>query len=119
MLEKTKEIKLLLKLRAILLMEADFHAVNKIVLGTRMLENVHCHDLMPEEIFSKKHHMADDGILVKVLFYVIVWQLHGPVDLASVDATNCYDQFAHTFASLVSRSFGSTATISQMLCYRL
>jgi hypothetical protein len=52
MLEKTLGNTLVTKLRAILLMEADFNATNKIVYGNRMLYNAREYKLMPEEIFS-------------------------------------------------------------------
>ena len=53
MLEKTLGVTLVNKLRAILLMEGDFNATNKMVYGVGMLNNVRNHNLMPEEIFSK------------------------------------------------------------------
>ena len=49
------------KLRAILLMEADFNAANKIVYGNLMLANARKYSLMPEDIFSKRNRMVDDG----------------------------------------------------------
>jgi hypothetical protein len=55
MLEKTVRVTLVTKLRAILLMEGDFKATNKIVYGVRMMNNAQGHHLMPEEIFSKKN----------------------------------------------------------------
>jgi hypothetical protein len=67
-LEKTLGVTLVSKLRAILLMEADFNATNKIVYGDRLMKNVHKHNLMPEEIFSKKNRMANNGTLCKTLF---------------------------------------------------
>ena len=91
MLKKSAGTCLISKLRAILLMEADFNAANKIVFGQRMLSNVRKYSLMPEEIFSKKHRMADDGIRAKVRFYDISRQLRSPAALASVDTANCYD----------------------------
>ncbi len=71
MLEKTLGVTLVSKLRAILLMEADFNATNKIIYGGRMMTNVRRCNLMPEEIFSEKNRMADDGTLCKTLFYDI------------------------------------------------
>jgi hypothetical protein len=55
MLEKTLKVMLVSKLQAILLMEADFNASNKIMYGVRMMKNVHNHHLMPEKIYSKKN----------------------------------------------------------------
>lgn len=56
MLEKVMGgVRLITKLRAILLMEADFNGMNKIIFGERMMEyNLRKYELVPEEIFSKK-----------------------------------------------------------------
>ena len=61
MLEKIKGCSVVNKLRSILLMEADFNAVNKIIYGHRMMDNVREHGLMPDEIYSEKNQTADDG----------------------------------------------------------
>jgi len=53
MLEKMFGVRLVSKLRAILLMEADFNAMNKEVYGVRMMDNVRWYKLIPEEIFSE------------------------------------------------------------------
>ena len=68
MLEKVLGVRLITKLWAILLMEADFNAANKIVYGERMLNNARKYKLMPEEIFSERGKEANNGGLVKVLF---------------------------------------------------
>jgi hypothetical protein len=62
------------KLRAILLIEADFNANNKIIFGERMIDVVHQYGLMEDEVFSEQGRMAEDGALSKVLFYNIVHQ---------------------------------------------
>jgi hypothetical protein len=71
MLEKTLGVTLVTKLQAILLMEADFNATNKILYGNRMMNNACKYNLMPEETFSEKNRMADDGTLCKTLFFDI------------------------------------------------
>ena len=68
MLEKKPGCTLIQKLRAILLMEADFNHSNKEVFGFRMLENARRHGFMPEEIYSERNKTADDGTLAKVIF---------------------------------------------------
>jgi hypothetical protein len=68
MLEKILGVTLVMKLRAILLMEGDFDTKNKIIYGVRMINNACTHNFMPEEIFSKKNRMADNGMLCKKLF---------------------------------------------------
>ena len=54
------EIRLVSKLWAILLMEADFNAANKIFYGNRILANARKYKLMPKDIFSKQNRTADD-----------------------------------------------------------
>ncbi len=103
---KTHGVTLIFKLRAILLMEADFNATNKIVYGDRLMKNVRKHNLMPEEMFSKKNRMADDGTLCKPLFYDITQQARVPAAITSVDTSNCYNRIAHAIASLVFQAFG-------------
>jgi hypothetical protein len=72
MLQKMFGCLLIIKLRAILLMEVDFSSANKTIYGIRMLERVRSHNLMPEEIFIKRNKIADDGTLTKVLTYDII-----------------------------------------------
>ena len=116
MLEKIFGCSLITKLRLILLMEADFNASNKVIYGVRMLANVRKYKLMPEEVYSERNRLAEDGTLSKVLFYDIVRQLRRPAGLASVDADNCYDRIAHPMASMVFQSFGvPTPAIESML----
>lgn len=106
MLEKLYGCTLISKLRAILLMEADFNFSNKLIYGVRMMDNVRKYGHMPEEIYSEKGKTADDGSLAKVLFYDIVRQSRTSAGLSSVDAANCYDSVAHAIASLVFQAFG-------------
>ena len=106
MLEKMFGCTLVSKLRAILLMEADFNFSNKMDYGVRMMNNAHKHNLVPEEIYSKKGRTADAGSLAKVLIYNSVRQSCIAAGLASIDAANCYDSIAHAIASLVFQAFG-------------
>jgi hypothetical protein len=91
MLEKKFGVRLVSNLCAIILMEAEFNAMNKEVYGVRMLDYAHKYKLIPEENFSKQNRTADDGGLAKTLFYDIARQQHSPAAIASVDASNCYD----------------------------
>ncbi len=71
MLEKTLGVTLVTKLRAILLMEANFNASNKIIYGTRMMAQARNQCLVFEENYRKEENMADNGTLKKTLFYDI------------------------------------------------
>jgi hypothetical protein len=106
MLEKMFGVRLVSKLRAILLMEADFNAMNKEVYGVRMLEEARKYKLVLEEIFSEQNCTANDGGLAKTLFYDIACQLRIPATIASIDASNCYDPIAHAMALLIFQFFG-------------
>jgi hypothetical protein len=116
MLEKIFGCTLITKLWSILLMEADFNAANKTIYGMRMLANVQKYKLMPEEVFSKRNRLADDGALSKVLFFDIARQLRRSAGLASVNANNCHDYIAHPMASMIFQAFGvPTPAIASML----
>eukprot|EP00956_Cyclotella_meneghiniana_P027276 scaffold60862_cov41-Cyclotella_meneghiniana.AAC.6 len=111
MLEKKLGVRLINKLRAILLMEADFNAANKIIYGERMMDNVRKYQLMPDDIFSERAREATDGGLGKKLFTDIVNQLRRPAGLASVDAANCYDREAHNaISNMVFQAFGTPSS---------
>ncbi len=103
------------KLRTILLMEADFNATNKIIYGNKMMAKARGQNLMPEEIFSERNRMADDGTLSKTLFCNLARQARAPTAIASVDALNCYDRIAHAMASLVFQAFGVPITAAESM----
>jgi hypothetical protein len=106
MLEKMLGVMLVSKLRAILLMEVEFNALNKIMYRVRMMQNACGHRLMFKEIYSKKNCMADNGTLTKTLFYDVTRQARVPAAIASIDASNFYDRIAHAMALLVFQAFG-------------
>ncbi len=87
-------------------MEADFNATNKLIYGNHLLATARKHKLLPEEIYSEKNWLADDGTLTKVLFYHIGRQTCLLAGIAAVDADNCYDCIAHPIALLVFQSLG-------------
>ena len=90
------------KLQSKMLMEADFSATNKAIYDMHMLVNVRKYKLMPEEVYSEKNCLAEDGTLSKVLFDNIAQQLRRPPGLASVDADNCCNCIAHPTVCLTS-----------------
>jgi hypothetical protein len=66
-----------------------------------MIDNARKYNIVPEDIYSKKNHLADNGTLAKVIFYDIVLQTQRLADIPAVDMDNCYNQIAHPIASLV------------------
>jgi hypothetical protein len=87
-------------------MKADFNATNKIIYGQRMLQQARKYKLIPEEIYSERNRLADNGTLAKVLFFDIVCQTRQSAGISSVDANNCYDRIAHPIASMVFQLLG-------------
>ncbi len=116
MLEKIFGCALITKLRSILLMEADFNATNKIIYGRRVIDTIRKYKLMPEEIFSEKNHLADDGTLPKELFYNIICQTCLPAGITAADADNCYNRIAHPIASLVFQALGLPKEAGVSMC---
>jgi hypothetical protein len=97
-------------------MEGDFNASNKISFGQQMMDKARGHKLIPEEIYSERNCLAEDGMLAKVIFYDIVCQTRRPALIVAVDGNNCYDRLAHPIASLVFQSMGvpTLATTSML-----
>ncbi len=71
MLEMFFGCSLITRLQLILLMEADFNATTKAIYGICMLSNVWKYELMPEEVYSKRNQLADNGTLLKVLLNIL------------------------------------------------
>ena len=88
------------KLRTILLYEADFNAVNKI-LGRKMLANGEkCDSIAPEQYGSRKNKTAIIQCLNKKLTFDLWRQRKTPGALLSNDAKSCYDRILHNIASI-------------------
>ena len=62
-------VTLVTKLRAILLVEANFNYHNILIVGTRMTELARSHGIVPEDIYSEKGKTAKDTVLCQVLIY--------------------------------------------------
>ena len=105
MLEKKLGYTLIEKLRAILLMKADFNFRNGLIYGSRMLDVAEQYNFMPEEVYSEQGKTEGDGLLAKVLLYDVVRQLRCSSALSSINAANYYDSIAHAIASLVFQAF--------------
>ena len=95
---------LVTKLRAILLMEADFNCHNKLIFGSRMMALGREHGLVPDEIFSAKDKTAEDAILLQALVYDYARQRRLTMVTSSVDAAQCYDRMAHSMLALTLRA---------------
>jgi hypothetical protein len=101
MLEKEKGVIRVDKLRAILLMEADFNFANKTIHGHRMMAHAEATGQIPEECFgSRNGHDAQELGTTRRHAIDLSRQRHWPMAVASVDAHTCYDRIVHSVASL-------------------
>jgi hypothetical protein len=105
MLEKMFGCALITKSRSILLMEVDFNSTKKIIYGQRMPQTARDYKLIPEEIYSERNCLSDNGTLAKVLFCDIVRQTRIPAGISAVDADN---RIVHPIASMIFSSPWST-----------
>jgi hypothetical protein len=117
MLEKKAGVILVDKLRAILLMEADFNFANKLQFGCRLVKEATKRGRIHRNADgSRKHRQAIETSLNTKLVCDIHRQKRLPGANASVDASQCYDRMVHSFVSLMCQSIGMPrATIISML----
>ena len=99
-LEKTSGVITVDKLRAILLMEADFNFGNKILIGKRMMDVAHATDQIPDEIYSTRGNQASLMSLSRRLLMDLTRMKRVILVVTSVDAHTCYDRIAHSVASI-------------------
>ncbi len=87
MLKKIAGVTLVSKLRAILLVEADYNFFNKWLLGHHVLNQLYCDGYIPGDQYSQKERTTEDTRLDSRFMMDISKQL--PTPLASVDANKC------------------------------
>ena len=118
MLEKKPGVIDVDKLRAILLMEADFNFANHLFFGKRLRASAEKHNIFPDDTFgSRENNSSIEVSLCRLLFFDLVRQLKFNAALGSYDAQTCYDRVVHSFTSMVSRAVGMPiALINTMLC---
>ena len=89
------------KLRAILLLEADFNALHKIVFNNRLIPKLEETETISIEIIGgRRSQAATHLILNKKLIADIANVRKLPMITTYADVTNCYDRVSHPFASL-------------------
>ena len=103
-LEKKPGCLLIEKIRAMLIMEADFNMVNKLIVGVRMMQLAKDTQEMPaEQSGRRKHHSAGEAALNRCLYFDILWQSRTNGILNLADTLTCYDCMHHTGVSLACR----------------
>ena len=89
------------KLHAILLIEADYNWLEKLLVNRRLIPYAEELGLIPDEEFgSCTDHRAIEVAVCRHLFWDHLRQLHRPGGLRSFDAAQCYDKIVHLFCLL-------------------
>jgi len=103
-------------LRAILLIEADFNAAMKLIIGHRMICNAIRSHAIPTECFgSRPGHSAIQVSLTRCLVADVSRQQKTPLAVASVDFLTCYDSAAHPPASIACQRLGAPPSVLRMV----
>ena len=107
MLEKKRGVIRVEKLRAILLMEADFNFTNKLLLGSRMLKHAkHNYDLPDKNSGSRNGRSYAEVASKRRLIGDRLCLLNRAGCIVSANAHTCYDRIVHRFAILVCMPLG-------------
>ena len=101
MLEKKAGVRLVQKLCAIQLYEADFNCYNQFIFGQNAMQTLTDSGYIPEELFSQKGSTAEDAKFDKTLMANLSRQACHPMIVTSADAAYCYDRVNHVIMSLV------------------
>ena len=107
MLEKSPGKILVEKLQAILLLEADFNVLYKIIFNGRILPTLERNNIIPSEIIGGRRSQSTLHVALNKKFIAdISNQIKSPSIVISANAINCYDRVVHPFASLIAQYFG-------------
>lgn len=113
-LEKKPGVLLVSKLRAILLMEADFNFGNKLYIGARMIRNASSD--IPRDLYGGvKGRRPEFMALSRRLLTDILRQKRRAGVLASVDAQSCYDRITHSTAAICCQRWGVPSRIMETM----
>ena len=108
MLEKIKNNIKVNKLRAILLMEADFNFINKLMFGQCLMFQVRKYNRIPQELYGGLQNKLSQEVAINRRLSLDNFKLkrkNGAI--AGVDATQCYDRIVHSLAILLARNEGA------------
>ena len=101
MLEKSAGDVNVQKLWAILLLEADFNAMHKIIFNNRLIPSIEAANAIPIEVIGGRRSQAATHLALDKKLIADIANVRKLLTITIyANATNCYDQVAHPFASL-------------------
>ena len=105
-LEKIRRLIEVSKLRAILLLEADYNTLNRLVFNIKLTPSLKINKQIPYEIIGdRRGYSAIHITLNKKLVSDIANQSKKSTVIILVDATSCYNHITHSIVSLVCQYF--------------
>ena len=106
MLEKSAGDVNVQKLWAILLLEADFNAMHKIIFNNRLIPSIEAANAIPMEVIGGRRSQAATHLALDKKLIADIANVRKLLTITiCADATNCYDRVAHLFASLCAQYF--------------
>ena len=106
MLEKSEGNIHIIKLRALLLLEVDFNALNKIVFNIRALPTIEASRTILYEIIGGRRGQSLIHIAFNKKLVCDIENQHKKLTVVvSADATNYYDRIAYLIVSLLCQQF--------------
>lgn len=79
------------KLRAIILFEADFNCIHKVLYNNHKKKMIKKHRLMPEEQCAQSEKHGNEGSMLKLLHCNVSSPMHVPHTAVSADLENAFD----------------------------
>ena len=104
MLEKSPGDINVQKLQAILILEADFNTMHKIIFNQRVMPRLEQYNDIPKEIIGGRKNQAATHLALNKKLISDISNVRKLLTVTiCADATNCYNRIAHPFASLCAQ----------------
>ena len=104
------------KLHTILIMEADFNFLNKLIFGHRMIRQAKVHHQIPEKLYGSLTFLTSILVAINRYFVIDIFkQKRWSGAINGVDAAQCYDRIVHSLSILLCQCEGAPASSLMMM----
>ena len=103
------------KLRAVVLFEADFNWIQKIIFSGRMANMAVTSRLIAQYQYAAPGKDGNKGTLLELFHNNIHDTMHIPLAIVSADLDQCYDAVHHSVSALGVQSFGVPQLVVNMM----
>lgn len=115
LLEKVFGIRLISKLRAICLLEADFNWLNKLIFAHRLEAYCRKHNIIPPEQFARSKTTCEEASLVKNLISDNARILHNSLAITSADLDQCFDRANGPITGVAAQAHGVSLASTRLM----